>query len=275
MKVLPEEMTQDLQDLPNLLNKLGDLSVFQNNPEHVQKMVLSHALGDKSPLVAAIMERVKVSAGGPASYVDKALNYELPPSTQLNHVDVVRVLNPIFGQIFVDLRGLCDYFDTHLSTTSSTSTSTSSFSWSPDAFSALYRNTLYLGDKEASAGGILAVFMELVRDALEKRHPNKIFYVDLQLKFLRFCSDAAKIVATTRLEKIDVVFSLEYKLKVAAKLNIQPAFHLSELFLQAFYLATQYGHTIVHCLTDLTNYHIFLMGMDGKKLCIKKYWYRE
>ena len=63
MKVLPEEMPQDLQELPNVLDKLGSLSVFQPYPEHIQKILLIHALGDKSPLVAAIMERIKVSAG--------------------------------------------------------------------------------------------------------------------------------------------------------------------------------------------------------------------
>jgi hypothetical protein len=62
VKVLPEEITQDLQELPNVL---GSLSVFQLIPEHAQKLLLIHALGDKSPLVAAIMESIKVSAGWP------------------------------------------------------------------------------------------------------------------------------------------------------------------------------------------------------------------
>ena len=99
MNVLPEEMTQGLQELSSLLdNNLGSLSVFQLLPEHVQKVPLIDLLGEKSPLVAAIMERIKVSAGGPGSCVDQALNYELPPSTQLNHEDVVAVLNAILGQ---------------------------------------------------------------------------------------------------------------------------------------------------------------------------------
>ena len=63
MKGLPEDMTRGLQELPNLLDKLGSLSVFQLYPEHVQRVVLIDALGDTSPLVAAIMEHVKVSAG--------------------------------------------------------------------------------------------------------------------------------------------------------------------------------------------------------------------
>ena len=70
-------------------NSLLALANSLLNPERVQKLGLIDVLGDKSPLVAAIMERVKVSAGAPGSYVDQALNYELPPRTQLTHYDVV------------------------------------------------------------------------------------------------------------------------------------------------------------------------------------------
>ena len=95
--------------------------------------------------------------------------------------------------------------------TSSTSTSSVSSEVSSEAFRAYYEYTLYLGDKEASARGILVLFMELVRDALQKRHPNQTFYVDHELKVLRFSSDAARIVASTGQERMDVVFSLEWR----------------------------------------------------------------
>ena len=198
VKVLPEDMTQHLQDLPNLLDKLGSLSVFQLIPEHIQRMALIDALGDRSPLVAAIMERIKVSAGGPGSYIDQALNYELPPSTHLNHEDVAAVLNAILGQGFMDLRRLCNFLDTQLSTSSTSSTSTSSVSSGVAlAFKAHYDCTLYLGDKEASARGILSLFMQGVRDALQERHPNQKFFVDHEFKIFQFYSDAALIVAST------------------------------------------------------------------------------
>ena len=215
MKELPENMMQNLQDLPSLLDRLGSLSVFQPIPEYSQKLLFIDVLGENSPLVAAILECINVSAGEPGSYVDQALNCELPPSTPLNYVDVVAVLNAILGQNVVDLRGLCQFFDTLLSTsTSSTSTSSVSF------FKAYYENTLYLGSKEASARAIFGMFMELVRDTLQKRHPKQKFYVDHELKVLRFSSDAAIIVRSTGLEKrMDVVFSVEYKPKVAAQLE--------------------------------------------------------
>ena len=176
----------------------------------------------------------------------------------------------------MDLRGLCDYFDTQLST----STSSVSSEVRSETFRDLYEHTLYLGDKEASAMGILALFMGLVRGALQERHPTKKFYVDHELEVLRFSSDAAiddevfedtkreiptdvssskaLIVARTGQKRMDVVFSLQYKPKVLTQLKDQnPPFHISELFLQAFYLATQCEHAIVHCLTDLEDYHMF------------------
>ena len=164
---------------------------------------------------------------------------------------------------------LSNFFHTLLSTsTSSTSTSITSL------FKACYENTLHLGDKEASGRVILGIFMELVRETLQERHPKQKFDVDLELKVLRFSSDAAIIVASTGLKE-DVVFSVEYKPRVSAQLEDQRPFHLSELFLQAFYLAPQCEHAVVHCLTDLEDYHMFLVGKNGKKICIKKYWYRK
>ena len=243
--------------------------MFQLIPEHIQ---IIDALGDRSPLVAAIMEHIKVSAGGPGSYVDQALNYELPPSTHLNHDDVAAVLNAILGQGFMDLRRLCNFLDTQLSTSSTSSTTTSSVSSGVAlAFKAHYDCTLYLGDKEASARGILSLFMQGVRDALQERHPNQKFFIDHEFKIFPFYSDAALIVASTgqQQKQMKAVFSLEYKPKVSPQLKDQPPFHLSELFLQAFYLAAQCEHSIVHCLTDLEDYHMSLMGKDGKKLCRK------
>ena len=175
----------------------------------------------------------------------------------------------------MDLRSLCDYLqsfkvNTKLSTsTSSTSTSTSSVSSevsSEPFFKGFYEHTLFLGDKEASGH-----FGSLHGISLQKRHPNKKYYIDNELKVFRFSSDAALIVSST-VKRMDVVF---YKPYVSAKLQQPSAFYLSELFLQAFYLANQCEHSIVHCLTDLVDYHLFLVAKDGKKLCIQKYWHSE
>ena len=103
--------SRDFQELPNLLDELGSLSVFQLNPERLQRVGLIDVLGDTSPLVEAIMDRVKVSAGAP---VDQALNYELAPSTPLNWNDVVCVLNAIIGLHCRDMKGICAHFTIHL-----------------------------------------------------------------------------------------------------------------------------------------------------------------
>ena len=65
MRGLPEELTQDLQGLPSLLDTVGSLAVFQLYPEFIQKWSLVHVLGENSPLVEAIMKRIMVSARGP------------------------------------------------------------------------------------------------------------------------------------------------------------------------------------------------------------------
>ena len=119
---------------------------------------------------------------------------------------VVAVLNAVLGQTFRDVRGLWNYITTHLST--STSSVSSEASSKPfKAFTAYYEHTLYIGNKEASARGILCLFMESVRDALHKRHPKKEFKVDHEFKVLRFTSDVALIVAITGQNRMDVVFS--------------------------------------------------------------------
>ena len=65
MRGLPEELTQDLPRLAGLLNTVGSLAAFQLNPEFIQKWSLGHVLGENSPLIEAIMERIMVSARGP------------------------------------------------------------------------------------------------------------------------------------------------------------------------------------------------------------------
>ncbi|CAI8056126.1 hypothetical protein GBAR_LOCUS30578, partial [Geodia barretti] len=83
VKELPKELTQDLQELPNLLEELGNLSAFQLYPKRVQKSALIDVLGDKSPLVEVIMERLKANTA-PPSTVDKLLSYTLAPSQSQN-----------------------------------------------------------------------------------------------------------------------------------------------------------------------------------------------
>ena len=54
-------------------------------------------------------------------------------------------------------------------------------------------------------------------------------------------------------------FVVQYKPRVSPDLADQDPFHLSEVFLQAYYLRKMHKHPILHCLTDLSDFHYFLV----------------
>ena len=211
-------------------------------------------------------------------YVDQALNYELAPSTQLNWNDVVCA---IIGLRCRDMKGICAHLTSVQSTCAEPSVSSESITDMVKFFKTHY---VYIGDKEASGRVIVGLFMEILREALDKKHPGREFMVDHEFKVLptkRFAIDEA-IEAVIGEDNGKVVFALEYKPKVASDLNDQVPFHISEMLLQAFYLTSQFDHDIVHCLTDLEDYHIFLIGKSNRALqraknnfSIKEYWYRK
>ena len=66
----------------------------------------------------------------------------------------------------------------------------------------------------------------------------------------------------------------EYKPRVTQNLADQEPHHLSEMFIQAYYLRRKFTHKIMHCLTDLRDFHYFLIkdGQNGK-IIIDKYIY--
>ena len=122
-----------------------------------------------------------------------------------------------------------------------------------------YDNTLYLGEKEASGRVLLGLFMKAVCHALKQIHPEKVFWLDHECMILpskKFTNDEA-IQAILADDGKKVIFALEYKPKVATELKDQTSFHISETLLQAFYLRKRFDHNIVHCLTDLEDYHFF------------------
>ena len=55
------------------------------------------------------------------------------------------------------------------------------------------------------------------------------------------------------------VYVIEYKPRVPSDMKDIEPHHLSELFLQAYYLQQQYHHPILHVLTDLEDFHCFEM----------------
>ena len=106
----------------------------------------------------------------------------------------------------------------------------------------------------------MGLFMEAVCRALHELHPDKLHHEFKVLPGKAFATDEAIVgLAVIRQERKKVIFALEYKPNVASELMDQPPFHISEMVLQALYLTTHSDHEIVHCLTDLQDYHIFVI----------------
>ena len=68
----------------------------------------------------------------------------------------------------------------------------------------------------------------------------------------------------------------EYKPRVSSDLQDQTSWHLSETILQAFYLKKKHPYCILHCLTDLEDYHYFFLSDNGPRtLKLDKYVYMQ
>ena len=67
------------------------------------------------------------------------------------------------------------------------------------------------------------------------------------------------------------MYVVEYKPRVASDIKDTEPHHLSEVFLQAYYLQRQYCHPIFHVLTDLNDFHCF----EIKQGQILKYHYTK
>jgi hypothetical protein len=112
---------------------------------------------------------------------------------------------------------------------------------------------MHLTTKEASAYGLVGDFMLCVRDALEKLCPTVEFKIDHQFHVHNaktYVADSALVSKVVfSIEQIPC-FVVEYKPRVAADLSDQEPFHVSEVFLQAYYLRTMQKRPVLHCLTE-------------------------
>ena len=73
-----------------------------------------------------------------------------------------------------------------------------------------------------------------------------------------------------------VVFVIKYKPRVSSNLSDQTPFHISETLIQAYYLRNKFRHNILHCLTDLNDFHFFLITTTPTRLfSIKNYSYTK
>ena len=92
-----------------------------------------------------------------------------------------------------------------------------------------------------------------------------MYKIDHEFRLLEKKTDAcdegvvsiAQIDSYTAEKKL--FFAVEYKPKVSRDLEDQVPFHIAELFIQPFYLRKRFTHDIWHCLTDLKDFHNFLV----------------
>lgn len=140
-------------------------------------------------------------------------------------------------------------------------------------YSSHLEKTLYVNSKEASGYGMLSNFSVLVCDVLQEKFPTHQFRIEPQFyvaKGKTYSTDMA--VVLLKVDGVEVLLAWEYKPKVAADISDQTGWHLSETILQGFYLQ---GKHILHCLTDLSDFHYFFMEGGPRALTLKKYVYLQ
>ena len=138
--------------------------------------------------------------------------------------------------------------------------------------------TMHLNTKEASGSALLGTFMLCVSDALRTLCLTHTFKID-HWYAKTYTADSALLSALLVSSQKQVVpcfghspsqkqvvpcFVVEYKPRVAQDLADQDPFHLSEVFLQAYYLRKMHKHPILHCLTDLSDFHYFLVKVSER-----------
>lgn len=211
----------------------------------------------------------------------------MAPSTKLNYEDVHNVLNAITGLQSCEMRGIYGHFQELRSLSPLIETPlfqpeefASNFGMMQGMFKAERQNTVDFGQKEASGNVLRGIFMSIVRKALLLKYPDDNFLVDHEYKVLpdkKFALDEAilAIIQLPRPNSRKILFGVEYKPKVSASLEDIPCHHLSETLLQAYYLRKRFTHNILHCLTDLEDFHYFLICTSVEKpFHIKNYWYK-
>ena len=163
----------------------------------------------------------------------------LAPSTERKTSDVVNIVNFIFGWHERDMAALSRKLQTPTTPPEET---TPLEEETLKTYASLFREqregTLYMGSKEASGYPQLADYLLCMRSRLHKLRPEVTLDIDLQYaiqgKGKQFYADGSLIA--TLLHNTRPVYVVDYKPRVPTHLeDIEPN-HLSELFLQAFYL---------------------------------------
>ena len=213
----------------------------------------------------------------------------LAPISDLKAAEVVTVVNYLFGWNLLDWRSICHKImeETFVHSSQEAAEETpvehrhrsciEDFNFYCKLFSEQNEGTLHLKTKEASGYPTLGGYLLSVRKILGKVYPHISFYIDNQfcIKILQkqYYSDGA--VLATIISNGMPIYVIEYKPRIPSRIeDIEPC-HLSEVLLQAFYLQRCHYHKILHALTDLMDFHLFLFTHSNDKLKLEKYFYYE
>lgn len=215
--------------------------------------------------------------------VDQVHHHELAPSTPLTDLEVMEVLGNLFQLDLHDYNQIINHIKTkhrhHVKEQAEPSdiqaVQIASFTTS---FLEHISLTLYVKSKEASGYGMLSVFSLFVCKMMQDKYPSSNFRIDPQFRVCegnKFTSDQGLVhlIEATRV-LLRVLALWEYKPRVPGDLDDITAWHISETLLQAYYMRKKHSYPVLHCLTDLTDYHYFFIEDDGERtLTVVKYVY--
>lgn len=212
-----------------------------------------------------------------ATIVDEVHRHELAPSTQLKDTEVLEILSHLFGIQAYDYRSLIVWMEEQrqqyvIGQAVSSDVQQRILDLFAAQYSAHFQRTLHIFSKEASGYTMLGNFSEMVCEMLEDKYDTKVFRIDPQYHVSegkKYVSDQAVLQLVMGNRQVLVVW--EYKPKVAANLIDVTGWHLSETLVQAYYLRKKH-YPILHCLTDLQDFHYFFIE-EGENLKLGKYVY--
>ena len=205
------------------------------------------------------------------------MSYDLPPSTRLTDYEVTDVLSSIFGLRCREPREGLAFFASKYAVyeaepTISTVDGLSDFT---ATFSKHVRLTRFVNTKEASGYGMLSQVALFFCGFLCEKVPGVDFKIDPHFYVCGGKQDSSAealiMLTATRSETVLVVW--DYKPQVPNSLGDVRKRHLSETILRSFYLQKQHAYPVLHCLTDLEDFHYFSLKCAGQGRELLKYFF--
>lgn len=208
--------------------------------------------------------------------MDQVHQFDLPPSTRLTDYEVTKVLGNLLQLRAIDYNSITEHIKTkHQHWVKKQADPTEEQAREVDSFAKTFKRhldaTLYIRSKEASGYAILGIFSEFVREMMHKKYPSLSFKIEPEFRVCegkQYASDQCLMQLLTVTEDNKVLVLWEYKPRVPASLDDITGWHLSETLLQAYYMRKKHSYPVLHCLTDLTDFHYFFIE-DNRQRTLK------